>query len=140
MSRKKLAKKIKDDVEKYIPQSPKVKNGKRIALIGAGPASLTVARDLLPLGYECTIFEKDHKAGGLMRTNIPSFRLPADVLDEEIYRIINMGAELKLNSYIEKLKPVIDEYDSVFIGTGAPKGKDLTVSYTHLTLPTMVQV
>ena len=86
-----------------------------------------MARDLLPLGYECTIFEKDHKAGGLMRTNIPSFRLPADVLDEEIYRIIDMGAELKLNSYIDKLKPVIDEYDSVFIGTGAPKGKDLNL-------------
>ena len=117
----------KDDVEKYIPKSPKIKNGKKIALIGAGPASLTVARDLLPLGYECTIFEKDHKAGGLMRTNIPSFRLPADVLDEEIYRIIDMGAELKLNSYIDKLKPVIDEYDSVFIGTGAPKGKDLNL-------------
>ena len=124
---KRVAYDYKDDVEKYIPKSPKIKNGKKIALIGAGPASLTVARDLLPLGYECTIFEKDHKAGGLMRTNIPSFRLPADVLDEEIYRIIDMGAELKLNSYIDKLKPVIDEYDSVFIGTGAPKGKDLNL-------------
>ena len=94
----------KDDVEKYIPKSPKIKNGKKIALIGAGPASLTVARDLLPLGYECTIFEKDHKAGGLMRTNIPSFRLPSKVLDEEIDQILNMGVETRFNTEIKSMK------------------------------------
>ena len=103
------------------------KNGKKIGLIGAGPASLTVARDLLPLGYEVTIFEKDNKPGGLMRTNIPSFRLPEEVLDEEVYRIIKMGAELKTNSYIDSLENVIDSFDAVFVGTGAPKGKDLEI-------------
>ena len=90
-------------------------------------SSLTVARDLLPLGYEVTIFEKDNKPGGLMRTNIPSFRLPAEVLDEEVYRIIKMGAELKTNSYIDSLEKVIDSFDAVFVGTGAPKGKDLEI-------------
>ena len=86
-----------------------------------------MARDLLPLGYEVTIFEKDNKPGGLMRTNIPSFRLPAEVLDEEVYRIIKMGAELKTNSYIDSLEKVIDSFDAVFVGTGAPKGKDLEI-------------
>ena len=117
----------KGDIEDLLPEVPVVKNGKKIALIGAGPASLTVARDLLPLGYECTIFEKDSKPGGLMRTNIPSFRLPESVLDEEVYRIVKMGAELKTNSYIDDLEPLINKYDSVFIGTGAPKGKDLNL-------------
>ena len=97
----------KNDIDPYLPDIPKVKNGKKIGLIGAGPASLTVARDLLPLGYEVTIFEKDNKPGGLMRTNIPSFRLPAEVLDEEVYRIIKMGAELKTNSYIDSLEKVL---------------------------------
>jgi NADPH-dependent glutamate synthase beta subunit-like oxidoreductase len=76
-----------------MPEIPKQKNGKRIALIGAGPASLTVARDLMPLGYSCVLFEKDRKGGGLMRSNIPSFRLPAAVLDEEVDRIVGFGVE-----------------------------------------------
>ena len=117
----------KGDIEDLIPETPKVKNGKKIAMIGAGPASLTVARDLLPLGYECTIFEKDTKPGGLMRTNIPSFRLPESVLDEEVFRIIKMGADLKTNTYIDDLKPLIDDFDAVFVGSGAPKGKDLNL-------------
>jgi NADPH-dependent glutamate synthase beta subunit-like oxidoreductase len=117
----------KNDIDPYLPEIPKVKNGKKIGLIGAGPASLTVARDLLPLGYEVTIFEKDNKPGGLMRTNIPSFRLPEEVLDEEVYRIVKMGAELKTNSYIDSLENVIDSFDAVFVGTGAPKGKDLEI-------------
>ena len=117
----------KGDIEDLIPETPKVKNGMRIAMIGAGPASLTVARDLLPLGYDCTIFEKDSKPGGLMRTNIPSFRLPESVLDEEVYRIIKMGADLKTNSYIEDLEPLINDFDAVFVGSGAPKGKDLNL-------------
>ena len=117
----------KNDIDPFLPEIPKVKNGKKIGLIGAGPASLTVARDLLPLGYEVTIFEKDNKPGGLMRTNIPSFRLPEEVLDEEVYRIIKMGAELKTNSYVDNLQDVIDSFDAVFVGTGAPKGKDLKI-------------
>ncbi|MEC7465512.1 MAG: FAD-dependent oxidoreductase [Pseudomonadota bacterium] len=117
----------KGDIEDLLPETPKVKNGKKIAMIGAGPASLTVARDLLPLGYECTIFEKDTKPGGLMRTNIPSFRLPESVLDEEVFRIIKMGADLKTNTYIDDLKPLIDDFDAVFVGSGAPKGKDLNL-------------
>ena len=117
----------KGDIEDLLPETPKVKNGKKIAMIGGGPASLTVARDLLPLGYECTIFEKDTKPGGLMRTNIPSFRLPESVLDEEVFRIIKMGADLKTNTYIDDLKPLIDDFDAVFVGSGAPKGKDLNL-------------
>lgn len=124
---KRVAYDYKDDVDKYLPEIPVLKNGKKIALIGGGPASITVARDLLPLGYDCTIFEKDHKPGGLMRTNIPSFRLPEEVLDEEIYRVIEMGASLKLNSYIDKIEPLINDFDAVFVGTGAPKGKDLNI-------------
>src|SRR5262249_35038270 len=104
------------------------KNGKRIALIGAGPASLTVARDLLPIGYGCVLFEKDPLGGGLMRTNIPSFRLPVAVLDEEIDRIIRFGVETRFVREITSLESLLGEgFDAVFIGTGAPKGKDLSI-------------
>ena len=104
------------------------KNGKRIALIGAGPASLTVARDLMPLGYTCVLFEKDPKGGGLMRTNIPSFRLPVTVLDEEIDRIARFGVETRFGQEIKSLEALLEEgFDAVFIGTGAPKGKDLDI-------------
>ena len=89
---------------------------------------MTVARDLLPLGYHVTLFEKDPKGGGLMRTNIPSFRLPESVLDEEVYRIVNFGVEKRFGHQVKSLKSVIAEgYDAVFVGTGAPKGKDLDV-------------
>jgi NADPH-dependent glutamate synthase beta subunit-like oxidoreductase len=111
-----------------MPAIPHQKNGKRIALLGAGPASLTVARDLLPLGYSCTLIEKDPKGGGLMRTNIPSFRLPEQVLDEEVDRIVDFGVERRFGHEVKSLKAVIDEgYDAVFVGTGAPKGKDLNI-------------
>ncbi len=80
-----------------LPKIPSVKNGKRIGLIGAGCASLTVANDLMPLGYQVTIFEQFGEPGGLMRTNIPSFRLPHAVLNEEIAMITGMGVDLKLN-------------------------------------------
>jgi NADPH-dependent glutamate synthase beta subunit-like oxidoreductase len=90
---KRVAADLRDDIRPFLPKAPEVKNGKRVALIGAGPASLTVANDLLPLGYEVTIFEKNHEPGGLMRINIPSFRLPANVLDEECGYIIDMGAD-----------------------------------------------
>ena len=125
---KRVAADYRDDISTRLPEIPSEGNGKRIALLGAGPASLTVARDLLPLGYACTLFDKDPKAGGLMRTNIPSFRLPEKVLDEEVYRIVDFGVEPRFGEEITSLKAVLDEdYDAVFVGTGAPKGKDLAV-------------
>jgi len=123
---KRVAADLRDDVRAFLPKAPEVKNGKRIALVGAGPASLTVANDLLPLGYSVTIFEKNHEPGGLMRINIPSFRLPASVLDEECGYIIDMGAEMRYGTPVTSLKALLDEgYDAVFIGSGAPKGKEL---------------
>ena len=112
-----------------LPAIPEEKNGRRIACIGAGPASLTVANDLLPLGYQVTIFEALRKPGGLMRVNIPSFRLPGEVLDEEIGVIENMGAEIRLGQRIESMQALLDEgWDAVFVGSGAPRGKDLRIS------------
>ncbi|MAK65078.1 MAG: glutamate synthase [Maricaulis sp.] len=125
---KRVAADHRDEVEHLVPQKPAQTNGKKIALIGAGPASLTVANDLAPLGYECTVFEAHHRPGGLMISNIPSFRLPEEVLDTEIGYIEKMGVEIKLNSRIESLKGLMGEgYDAVFIGSGAPKGKDLKI-------------
>ncbi|NNF29179.1 MAG: FAD-dependent oxidoreductase, partial [Gemmatimonadetes bacterium] len=123
---KRVAADLRDDITPYLPDIPEVKNGKRIACVGAGAASLTVANDLMPLGYEVTIFEKLAKPGGLMWTNIPEFRLPAKVLWEEIGYITDMGVDLRLNSPIESLAALLEEeYDAVFIGSGAPKGKEL---------------
>ena len=123
---KRVAADLKGEISHLLPKPPRESNGKRIALIGAGPASLTVANDLRPLGYEVTIFEKQNKPGGLMRTNIPSFRLPEHVLDEEVGVILDMGVEIRYNSPISSLKAVLDGgYDAVFIGTGAPRGKEL---------------
>jgi formate dehydrogenase (NADP+) beta subunit len=125
---KRVAADYKGEIDAFMPDIPAAKNGKRIALIGAGPASLTVARDLLPLGYTCVLFEKDPKGGGLMRTNIPSFRLPVTVLDEEIDRIARMGIETRFGHEIKSLDALLKEgFDAVFIGTGAPKGKDLDI-------------
>ncbi|GAB5376424.1 MAG: FAD-dependent oxidoreductase [Acuticoccus sp.] len=125
---KRVAADNKGDVSARMPKAPPEKNGKRVALLGAGPASLTVARDLLPLGYHCVLYEKDPVGGGLMRSNIPAFRLPADVLDEEIGTIYDLGVETRFGEAVTSLKSVIDEgYDAVFVGTGAPKGKDLKV-------------
>ncbi|MEZ5855593.1 MAG: FAD-dependent oxidoreductase [Hyphomicrobiaceae bacterium] len=125
---KRVAADYKGDIDSYLPEIPKKKNGKRVALIGAGPASLTVARDLLPLGYHCILFEKDPIGGGLMRTNIPSFRLPAQVLDEEVNRINDLGVETRFGHEIKSLKALLAEgYDAVFVGTGAPRGKDLDI-------------
>jgi len=123
---KRVAADNRDDIVDRLPKPPEKSNGKRVALIGAGCASLTVANDLRPLGYEVTIFEALETTGGLMRTNIPSFRLPPDVLDEEIGYILDMGVDLKLNHRIDSMKELLDEgYDAVFVGTGAPKGKNL---------------
>ena len=125
---KRVAADHRDDVTDRLPSVPKQKNGKRSALVGAGCASLTVANDLMPLGYECVIYEALDKTGGLMRTNIPAFRLPAKVLDEEMDYILDMGVDLRLNSPVESLKGLLEEgYDAVFVGSGAPKGKDLGI-------------
>jgi NADPH-dependent glutamate synthase beta subunit-like oxidoreductase len=130
---KRVASDHRDDVTALLPKAPREKNGKRIACIGAGPASLTVANDLLPLGYEVTIFEQYAVPGGLMRTNIPAFRLPANVLDEEIGYIVDMGADLRLNSPVKSMRRLLEseEFDAVFVGSGAPKGKELDLPGRH---------
>src|SRR5579872_5827994 len=124
---KRVAADHRDDVAALLPKIPKAKNGRRIACIGAGCASLTVANDLMPLGYQVTIFEQFDTPGGLMRTNIPSFRLPHSVLDEEIGMITGMGVDLKLNHPIKSMRELLASggFDAVFVGSGAPKGKEL---------------
>ena len=124
---KRVAADHRDDITARLPQPPSKKNGKSVALIGAGCASLTVANDLLPLGYDVTIFEALDMTGGLMRTNIPQFRLPPQVLNEEIQYILDMGADLKLNHRINSFKEFKEDnnFDAIFVGTGAPKGKEL---------------
>jgi formate dehydrogenase (NADP+) beta subunit len=123
---KRVAADNKGEIAQLLPAVPQQKNGRHIACIGAGPASLTVANDLLPLGYEVTIFEALDKPGGLMRTNIPSFRLPAEILDEEIGLIEGMGAVVKLGHRINSMAALLAEsWDAVFVGSGAPRGKDL---------------
>jgi NADPH-dependent glutamate synthase beta subunit-like oxidoreductase len=125
---KRVASDLRDDITDRLPRAPAEKNGKKIACIGAGPASLTVANDLVPLGYEVVIFEKLASAGGLMRSNIPAFRLPEKVLDEEIAMILNMGVDIRYNTSVTSMKAFLDKgYDAVFVGTGAPKGKDLDI-------------
>ncbi len=129
---KRVAADFREDISHRLPTAPEEKNGKRVACIGAGCASLTVANDLMPLGYEVTIFERFNKAGGLMRTNIPSFRLPENVLDEEMNAIIDMGVDLRLNHEVTSMKALLDEgYDAVFVGTGAPRGKELNLPGRH---------
>lgn len=125
---KRVAADHRDDITARLPTAPQETNGKKIALLGAGCASLTVANDLAPLGYEITIFEALETTGGLMRTNIPAFRLPPEVLNEEIGYILDMGVDLKLGHRIESMKDLLDEgFDAVFVGTGAPKGKNLEI-------------
>jgi NADPH-dependent glutamate synthase beta subunit-like oxidoreductase len=125
---KRVASDLRDDITDRLPRAAVKKNGKRIACVGAGPASLTVANDLMPLGYQVTIFEKLAVPGGLMRSNIPAFRLPQSVLDEEIEMITRMGVDVRYNAPIKSMKALLDEgYDAVFVGSGAPKGKDLDI-------------
>lgn len=129
---KRVAADLREDISARLPKAPEQKNGRRIACIGAGPASLTVANDLAPLGYAITIFEKQAQAGGLMRSNIPSFRLPASVLDEEIEMIVGMGVEMCYNSPIHSMKALLEQgFDAVFVGSGAPRGKDLEIPGRH---------
>jgi NADPH-dependent glutamate synthase beta subunit-like oxidoreductase len=125
---KRVASDLRDEISDRLPRAPALKNGKRIALVGAGPASLTVANDLMPLGYECVIFEKLARPGGLMRTNIPAFRLPGKVLDEEIGYILDLGVEIRYETPVASLKALLAEgFDAVFVGSGAPKGKELDI-------------
>ena len=123
---KRVAADNKGDVSAYMPIVPKDKNGKKIALIGAGPASLAVARDLLPLGYEVHLFEKEEKGGGFMRSQIPAFRLPVEVLEEEVDRILDMGVICHFGTEITSMRDLLDQnFDAYFVGTGAPRGRDL---------------
>lgn len=123
---KRVAADHKGDVKSMMPQGPFAPNGKRIALIGGGPASLTVARDLAPIGYEIHLFDEQSLGGGMMRSQIPSFRLPAHVLDEEVNFILDMGIHKHFNHYVSSLKEILyKEYDAIFVGTGAPRGRDL---------------
>jgi formate dehydrogenase beta subunit len=124
---KRVAADLKGDLTGRLPRAPLQLNGKRVACIGAGPASLTVANDLAPLGYDVTIFERLGTPGGLMRSNIPSFRLPQAVLDEEIGMILDMGVTLKTGTPVESMRRLLEHggFDAVFVGSGAPKGKEL---------------
>ncbi|HUF26772.1 MAG TPA: FAD-dependent oxidoreductase [Gemmatimonadaceae bacterium] len=123
---KRVAADRRGDIRDRLPRGAEQKNGKRIALVGAGPASLTVCNDLMPLGYDCVIFEKLDRPGGLMRTNIPAFRLPGDVLDEEVNYILDMGVDLRLGTPITSMRALLAQgFDAVFVGSGAPKGKEL---------------
>lgn len=123
---KRVAADNKTDVSSRIPKGPFPSNGKKIALIGGGPASLTVARDLAPLGYEIHLYDEQPSGGGFMRSQIPSFRLPEEVLNEEVNFILDMGIHQHFDTYVSSLKDTLGKgYDAIFIGTGAPRGKDL---------------
>jgi NADPH-dependent glutamate synthase beta subunit-like oxidoreductase len=125
---KRVAADYKEDIRARLPRRAAAKNGKRIALVGGGPASLTVARDLAPLGYECIVFDADPKAGGMMRTQIPKFRLPDSVIDEETGYILDLGVSFVGSRRIDSLKGLLAEnYDAVFVGSGAPRGRDLDI-------------
>jgi NADPH-dependent glutamate synthase beta subunit-like oxidoreductase/ferredoxin len=125
---KRVAADYKDDIRDRLPKPPAQKNGRRIALVGAGPASLAVARDLTPLGYHCTVFDQDPRAGGMMRSQIPKFRLPDAVIDEECGYILDLGVEFVGGKRIDSLKALLAEgYDAIFVGSGAPRGRDLDI-------------
>jgi NADPH-dependent glutamate synthase beta subunit-like oxidoreductase/ferredoxin len=125
---KRVAADYKDDVSGRMPKKARIRNGKRVALVGGGPASLTVARDLAPLGYECVVYDGDPQPGGMMRTQIPKFRLPDSVIDEETGYILDLGVEFRGGQRVDSLKKLLSEnYDAIFIGSGAPRGRDLDV-------------
>ena len=125
---KRVAADLKDDIAERLPKAPEIKNGKRVACIGAGPASLTVARDLAVIGYDVSVFDCGSKPGGMVRTQIPKFRLPESVLDEECGYILDLGVKAHFNHWVKSLKDVLDEgWDAVFVGTGAPRGRDADI-------------
>jgi formate dehydrogenase beta subunit len=127
---KRVAADHKNDIRGLLPKRTRP-NGKRIALVGAGPASLTVARDLAPLGYECVVYDSDTRAGGMIRSQIPKFRLPESVIDEEVGYVLDMGIEFRGGTRIDSLKALLagngSKYDAVFVGSGAPRGRDLDI-------------
>lgn len=126
---KRVAADMKDDISSRLPDIPKKKNGKCIALVGGGPASLTVARDLMPLGYSIDLYDEQPAGGGFMRSQIPAFRLPESVLNEEVGFILNMGVVTHFNHYVDSLKALLEkDYDAVFVGSGAPQGRDLDIA------------
>jgi NADPH-dependent glutamate synthase beta subunit-like oxidoreductase len=123
---KRVAADNKGEVKHLMPQGPFTPNGKKIALIGGGPASLTVARDLAPLGYELHLYDEWNKGGGMMRTQIPAFRLPESVLEEEVDYILDMGIHTHFNTYVSSMREMLEkDYDAIFVGTGAPQGRNL---------------
>jgi formate dehydrogenase (NADP+) beta subunit len=123
---KRVAADNKDDVSARLPPRAAAPNGKRIACIGAGPASMTVARDLAPMGYEVIVFDADAKSGGMIRSQIPRFRLPESVIDEEMDYITGLGPVMRLGERIDSLKALLaEDYDAIFVGSGAPRGRDL---------------
>ncbi len=125
---KRVAADYKEDIRGRLPKAPKHKNGRRVACVGAGPASLTVARDLAPLGYKVTVFDQDPRAGGMIWSQIPRFRLPMEVIDEEVDYILGLDVEFRGGTRIDSLKQLMAEgYDAIFIGCGAPRGRDLDV-------------
>jgi NADPH-dependent glutamate synthase beta subunit-like oxidoreductase len=125
---KRVAADYKDDIRARLPKPAKQKNGKRIALVGAGPASLTVARDLAPLGYSLTLFDADSRAGGMIRTQIPRFRLPEHIIDEEVGYVMALGVDFRPGQRVDSLAALLaDGYDAVFVGSGAPRGRDLDI-------------
>jgi formate dehydrogenase beta subunit len=125
---KRVAADYKEDIRGRLPKAPKHKNGKRVACVGAGPASLTVARDLAPLGYQVTVFDQDPRAGGMIWSQIPRFRLPLEVIDEEVNYILGLDVEFRGGARIDSLKQLMTErYDAIFIGCGAPRGRDLDI-------------
>lgn len=129
---KRVAADLKGDIADRLPEIPSQKNGKRIACIGAGPSALTVANDLMPLGYDVVMFEQFDRPGGLMRSNIPEFRLPDRVLNDETQIILDMGVDIRYNSPISSLRSLLDEkFDAIFVGVGAPRGKELDLPGRH---------
>jgi formate dehydrogenase beta subunit len=125
---KRVAADYKDDIRAFLPKPASEKNGKRIALVGAGPASLTVARDLAPLGYELVVFDGDARAGGMMRTQIPKFRLPESVIDEEMGYVLDLGVDFRPGQRIDSMRELLGQgFDAIFVGSGAPRGRDLDV-------------
>ncbi len=122
---KRVAADMKEDVRPRMPQRAPG-NGKRVACVGAGPASLTVARDLVPLGYEVTVFDGEARPGGFMRTQVPRFRLPEEIIDEECGYILDLGVEFAAGRRIDSMKALMEEpWDAIFVGCGAPRGRDL---------------
>ena len=125
---KRVAADHKSDIAALLPRAPAERNGKRVVCVGAGPASLTVARDLAAIGYEVVVFDSDSRAGGMMRSQIPKFRLPDEIIDEEVGYALSTGGQFVASRRIDSLKALLSEgYDAIFVGCGAPRGRNLDI-------------